>query len=214
MSANSLSMPRSPADFTRRALILAGLFVAAAVLLLTVSAPQLEATPRFPSADADYGVAGWNVSAARVDGRPGVLFITREFARSAGAAQARINITTSPQAKLVYRASADVPFLGNGFSVESAPADEVPARADRTAQIARRGNEAWLQIATFGERRGVLGHGVVAWGLAVFDMVLGKPNDYYLARILVPYADGASAAAAMELADELFPRLARFYASS
>jgi len=204
--------PASTPDFTRRAVILTGLFFAAVALLVTLSAPQVEATPRFPTAEAVYGFAGWTVSPERVEGRPGVVFVTRDFARGDGE-RARLNITTSPQAKLVYRANADVPFLGNGYSVAPAPADLVPPRAERTAQIARRGNEFWLQIATFGERRGVFGNGTAAWGLAVFDMVLGRPNDYYLARVMLPYRDATSAAAAIELADELFPRLAAYYGS-
>jgi hypothetical protein len=202
---------RTSTDFARRALVLTTLFVAAAMLLVGVSAPQVEAKPRFPTDDAAYAIDGWRVSAESVEGRTGVLFVAREFQRADGT-QARLNITTSPQAKLAYRAGADVPFLGNGYTVEPAPSGIVGSQANRNAQIARRGTEAWLQIATFGERRGVFGNGAIAWGLAVFDMVLGRPNDYYLARILVPYQP-ETAARAVELADTLFPRLAGFYAA-
>jgi len=200
-------------DFARRALTLTVVFVLAAVLLISVSAPQVESTPAFPAEISAYAIDGWMVSPASVDGRAGVAFVSREYARVDGA-RARLSITTSPQAKLVYRAGADVPFLGNGYSVEPAPASLVPISSNRSAQIARRGTEAWLQIATFGERRGAFDNGPVAWSLAIFDMVLGRPNDYYLARILVPFDErnpSTSAAYAVELANTLFPRLAAFY---
>jgi hypothetical protein len=196
-----------------RALILTALFAAASGLLVGVNAPQVEATPRYALDDATYTVPGWTASRASVDGRPGVVFVTRVYVAPDGA-QARLTITTSPQAKLVYRASADVPFLGNGYTIEAVPAEVVSPRPDRTAQIARRGGEAWLQIAAFGERRGVLGNGPAGWSLAVFDMLLGHANDYYLSRVLVPYAESASAANAVALADTLFPRLAAFYAAA
>jgi hypothetical protein len=196
-----------------RALILSALFVAATVLLVGVNAPQVEATPRYPLDDAPYAVPGWSLSQASVDGRTGVLFVTRDYNGPDGA-RAEVAVTTSPQAKLVYRAGADVPFLGNGYTIEAAPSNVVAAVPERTAQIARRGDEAWLQIATFGERRGTVGNGPLGWSLAVFDMVLGHPNDYYLARVLVPYAGTASAASAAALADTLFPRLAAFYAAA
>lgn len=208
MAVQSLTLRSN--DFARRALVLSVLFVAAAILLAGVRAPRVEAAPRFPTDDAAYAVDGWKVSAESVEGRTGVLYVTRGFQHTDGT-PARLTITTSPQAKLAYKAAADVPFLGNGYSVESAPADSVAPRANRSAQIARRGTETWLQIATFGERRGALGNGALGWGLAVFDTLLGRPNDYYLARILVVFQPG-STARAVELADALFPRLAEFYA--
>jgi hypothetical protein len=195
-----------------RALILTALFAAASGLLLSVSAPQVEATPRYALDDSIYSVPGWTVSQANVDGRPGVLFVTRVYVGPDGT-QARLNVTSSPQAKLVYRAGADVPFLGNGYTIETAPADVVAPLPDRTAQIARRGNETWLQVAAFGERRGMLGNGPAGWSLAVFDMLLGHANDYYLSRVLVPYSASPSAVNAVALADALFPRLAAFYAA-
>jgi hypothetical protein len=207
MSVQALTLRSN--DFARRALVLAALFVGAAVLLASVAAPQVEAKPRFPSDEAVYAVNGWTVSPESVEGRTGVLFITRDF-RNVDNSQAQLIITTSPQAKLVYRAGADVPLLGNGYTVESASSDLVAPQANRTAQIARRGSDAWLQIVTFGERRGVFGNGAVGWGMAVFDMVLGRPNDYYLARVVVPFKP-ETASRAVELADALFPRLAEFY---
>src|SRR5436190_20243196 len=142
-----LSLNSKSDDFARRALALTVLFVAATLLLVGISAPQVEARPRFPTDDATYAVDGWKVSAESVEGRTGVLFVTRGFQRADGT-QARLTITTSPQAKLAYKAGEDVPFLGNGYTVEPARPDIVAPQANRSAQIARRGAEAWLQIAT------------------------------------------------------------------
>jgi len=56
---------------------------------------------------------------------------------------------------------------------------------------------------------------VLGWSLATLDSLLGRANDYYLARIVMPYRedDPASTAAAAALADALFPRMAEFYAN-
>ena len=196
----------------RRGLILALLLAVSAVLLLTVNPPREQATPRFAADDASFQLDGWRVSAPSVEGRPGVAFVSRELLRLGDGARASVVVTTSPQAKLVYRAGADVPLLGNGYAVETAPANLVTPNPSRTAQIARRGSEAWLQLASFGERRGNFSNGVSAWSLAVFDTVLGNANDYYLARIVVPFDGAASAATASELADTLLPRIAAYYA--
>jgi hypothetical protein len=208
MAVHTLALTSN--DFARRALVLTVLFVAAAILLVGISAPQVEATPRFPTDDAAYAVDGWKVNPQSIEGRSGVVYVTRGFQHADGT-PARLTITTSPQVKLAYKAGADVPFLGNGYSVEPAPPELVAPQANRSAQIARRGTETWLQIATFGERRGAVGNGTLGWSLAVLDTLFGRPNDYYLARILVAYQTD-TAAHAVELADALFPRLAGFYA--
>jgi hypothetical protein len=189
--------------------ILAAVAALGAVVLATMGPAGAAPSPRFASDDATYAVSGWSLGPAEVGGRPGVAFFGREY-RSPDGVTARLSITTSPQAKSVYRAGADVPFLGSGYSVEPAPVDVVPLAPGREAVIARRGSEAWLQLASFGESRGVLGSGVQAWSLAIFDLALGHTNDYYLVRVRVPY-DGPNARAALELADTLFPRLAAFY---
>jgi hypothetical protein len=68
-----------------------------------------------------------------------------------------------------------------------------------------------LQVSIYGERRGQFGAGTVAWGLTVVDSLLGRANDYYLARLVAPY-DESTAATVSGLADTLFPRLAAYYA--
>jgi hypothetical protein len=78
----------------------------------------------------------------------------------------------------------------------------------------RRGEEGWLQLYAYGERRGLIGNGATGWAMAVFDTVIGQPRDYYLLRILVPTANNTPEAIrrASEVADVLFPRVADWYA--
>jgi hypothetical protein len=188
----------------RPSLVLIGLFVASAVLLANMSTPT-EAAPRWPADGPIYAVDGWTVSAASVDtSRPGLATVSHTYLNSAGT-RATLVVSTSPIAKAVYRAGAAVPFLGSGFTVEPLPVDGA-----REAFIARRGNESWLQVSTYGERRGQFGSGPVAWGLTIVDSMLGHGNDYYLARLVVPY-DASSASQTVTLADTLFPRLAAYY---
>jgi hypothetical protein len=188
-----------------RALVLAAVFALGAALLINVEGPQVDAAPRYPL--DTLAVDGWRTDQPNVEGRTGVAFVTRDYQRTSDGARASLTLTTSAQAKLVYRAGADVPLLGNGYTVEP-----LTSTSERSALIARRGSEAWLQVATFGERRGTFGNGAQAWALAVFDTVLGHSNDYYLARVVVPYTGADSEATATQLADTLFPRVAAYYA--
>jgi hypothetical protein len=187
----------------RRAAALAVLFAGVAWLLAAIGTPS-ESLPRWPADGALYQVDGWTVSPAQVDvSRPGLAMVTHTYSDANGA-RATFVISTSPMAKAVYRAGPAVPFLGNGYTVES-------LAGDHETIIARRGNEAWLQLSAYGERRGQYGTGALAWSLSLFDAIVGTPNDYYLARVVVP-AD-TSAAEAGALAQTLFARLATFYAS-
>jgi hypothetical protein len=68
----------------------------------------------------------------------------------------------------------------------------------------------------YGERRGLLGNGPLAWSLAMLDGVLGRPNDYYKV-FLSAGAGGLNSGLAGEvssLAGTLFPRIASFYAAA
>jgi hypothetical protein len=195
----------------RPALILIALFVGASWLLANISVP-FESDPRWPADGDVYAVDGWTVSPATVDtSRPGQAMVTRLFTQDR--TRATVVITTSPNAKAIFRAGAAVPFLGNGYSIEPAPTDLVPASGSREAFVARRGNEAWLQLSIYGERRGQFGSGVVGWALSILDAQLGRANDYYLARIVVPFdeRDRAATQRSVALADAFFPRLAGYY---
>ena len=196
-----------------RYLILSAVFGIAAIVVVNVKAPAVDPVPRLSEDPSLFVVDGWDVSPAAVDGRPGVGFLTRDYRNASTASRAQLSITSSPNVKSVYRAGADVPFLGSGYTVEPAPVDLVPSVKDRDAQIARRGNEAWLQLATFGERRGLVGNGIKGWSMAIFDLTLGRPNDYYLIRVLMPADNRQSVAAGVELANTLFPRLVAYYGS-
>lgn len=184
----------------------------AAVVVFSISPAASDPSPRYATEPSLYAVAGWHTGVPDIGGRPGVAFVTVPYRADSGT-PAELDITTSPSVKAVYRAGVDVPFLGSGYTVESAPSDLVTQVPGREAQIARRGDEAWLQIASYGERRGMLGNGLYGWAAAIFDLALGHSNDYYLLRVVVP-TDAASAAAGVQLADTLFPRLVGFYGST
>jgi hypothetical protein len=216
MIASTASVRTAPPASLRRPLVLIALFLAAALLLANMAAPHAPAAPRWPTDPALFAVDGWSVAPESVDAsRPGMVFVTRTYTAADGA-RATVVISTSPMAKSIYRAGADVPFLGNGYTVEPAPPDLVPPSGQYEAFVARRTGEAWLQLASYGERRGAFGTGALAWGLSAFDALLGQPNNYYLARVLVAFDDARAAdqaRAARQLAATLLPRLASFYAS-
>jgi hypothetical protein len=195
----------------RPALILIVLFAGASWLLANISV-SYEAGPRWPADGDVYAIDGWTVGPATVDtSRPGLAMISHQYTQER--TRATVVLTTSPNAKAIFRAGAAVPFLGSGYSIEPAPADLVPEAGSREAFVARRGNEAWLQLSIYGERRGQFGSGVIGWALSIVDAQLGRANDYYLARIVVPFDEGDRSATqrSVALADSLFPRLAGYY---
>jgi hypothetical protein len=202
MSVVAAFLPRFAVP-ARPALILTALFALTAMVLAGIG-PAVDAPPRWPADSGLYAVSGWAVSPASVDAsRPGLTIVSHTYSRPDGA-RATLVVSTSPIAKAVYRAGAAVPFLGNGYTVET-----LPASGAREALIARRTGEAWAQVAVYGEQRGQYASGAVAWTLSTVDSILGRSNDYYLARIVTP-TDNIEQAA--QLADILFPRLEAFYA--
>jgi hypothetical protein len=174
--------------------------------------PRGFGTPRWPSSDSLYAVDGWSVGPEQnADGG----FKTRVLRDDSG--RIATLAILSNQAPKLYAAGAEVPFLGNGYSVEPAPADLVPRGADGVhALVARQGSDEWLVMYAYGERRGLLGNGPLAWSLAMLDGVLGRPNDYYKV-FLSARAGGLNSGLAGEvssLAGTLFPRIASFYAAA
>ena len=127
--------------------------------------------------------------------------------------RATVVLTTSPNARPSSAAVRPCPFSATATQIEPAPADLVKEAGSREAFVARRGTEAWLQLSIYGERRGQFGSGVTGWALSILDAQLGRPNDYYLARVVVPFdeRDRAATLANVALADTLFPRLAGYY---
>ena len=187
--------------------------------LLTASRPSqgVEAGPRWPPDDATFVVDGWRAGAASLEAANGNAYVSRTYTAADDGLSATLVITTGAAAKRVYRAGAEVPLLGNGYSVAPGPGGLVDGMPRAGTLEARRGVERWLQIHVYGEQRGMLGNGPLAWSLAVTDTVLGRANDYYLLRLLVPMsADGQpdvrQVTNATTLARVLFPRIAAWYA--
>jgi hypothetical protein len=197
---------------------------AVAIAFLALQDPASETTPRWPGDDALYAVPGWNVDQPSVEFANGTAYITRKYQRVDTDEVATLTISTSTAAKRIYRAGPEVPYLGNGYSVEDAPPSLLHPPSDKRALVASRGDETWLAIHTYGERRGRFGHAALAWGLSLFDTLTRQPNDYYIARVVIPLtraanhaaglstADHAAASEASALADTLFARIAAWYA--
>ncbi|GAC1315206.1 MAG: hypothetical protein NVSMB2_06210 [Chloroflexota bacterium] len=118
-----------------------------------------------------------------------------------------------PQAKMLFRKGPDRDFLGAGYLTETIGQDMAPARPEGGTLIARRGSDAWLLVYGYGEKRGLLGNGVRAWMFAEWDALLDSPNDYFLARVMAPFhGDQETIDRVTSAADQLFPRLASWYA--
>ena len=184
------------------------------LLLATVSGSRVEREARWPIDPMVYAVDSWSARPLTVQYVNGAPYISRFYERP-DQSIATLILVTNTQAKGIYRAGGDVPFLGNGYAVEPAPPSLVPRGPGREALIVRSGNEVGLVLYTYGERRGLLGNGLLGWGMVAFDASLGRPNDYFKAYILAPLRDSGpeEARAVASLADTLFPRLASWYGS-
>ncbi|HEX8968005.1 MAG TPA: exosortase-associated EpsI family protein [Chloroflexota bacterium] len=189
------------------------LFLGAGLYAL-LGEPPGPGNPRWPTADDIYAVDSWSMAPPSVERINTADFVTRAYQSPTGAT-ATLTIQTY-QAPKLYAAGPEVPFLGNGYTVSPAPI-EVPSAADDGvgALVAQRGAERWLVMYAYGERRGLLGNGPLAWALAVSDGILGRPNDYYKLYLMVrtDQADATPGQEASRLAHELFPRVAAWYAS-
>lgn len=174
---------------------------------------------RWPTDDAVFSVPGWTVSSASVEtvdtSEETGATIQRKYNNRDSGIVAELVIWThpEPQAKTQFRKGPDRDLLGDGYTIEPTPAGLVAPIQGGGVLIARQGDHAWLGLYTFGEKRGRLGNGLQAWSLAELDSLLDQPNDYYLARVLVPYNAGDAAAAerVSNLAAAVFDRLARWY---
>jgi len=198
---------------TVRYIFLASLLLAAAGGYMFQAAPRGVGDARWPEDDGFYALDHWSVGPQRVELVNGAQFVTRVFQHS-GEAPATLTIVTSREPK-VYGAGAEVPFLGNGYSVQPAPAEVFAGVHGVGGLIARGSSDQWLVMYAYGERRGLLGNGPLAWTLAAVDGVLGWPNDYYRLYLIrrIDVLDQASARGMVELADTMFSRVARWYRS-
>ena len=201
-----------------RALMLAGIFGVALVLYWAGSGSAQGVGQRWPADESVYGVDGWSVGQLSVEHANGVDYLTRTYSRGAEgrAEEALLTVATSASAKAIYRAGAEVPFLGSGYAVDSVPLGSVPPRPDRAALLVHRGGQAAIVMYAYGERRGLLGNGALAWGYVGLDAILGQTNDYFFVSMLVPYnsAQMPVAPGFVELADTVLPKLASWYAAA
>jgi hypothetical protein len=191
------------------------LAVGAALYSVVREASGGDTALRWPEHDATYAAAAW--SAGPLNAVPTgneTMLVTRAFRNLAGVS-ANLSLLTRVTPKL-YAAGAEVPLLGNGYTVEPAPADLVPTGQDGIgALVARHGTEQWVVLYAYGERRGLLGNGPRAWTLAVVDGLLGRPNDYYKLYLMARADQGHGQVArdVAQLAHDLFPRIAAWYAA-
>jgi hypothetical protein len=176
--------------------------------------PRGSGTPRWPQASTVYAVDTWSTGPESVehfsDSGNNIDRVTRMYRNSAGVT-ATFTILTN-QAPKLYGVGAEVPFLGGGYTVSSAPHD---VGAGVGALVAQRGTEQWLVVYGYGERRGLLGNGPLPWTLAFIDGITGQPNDYYKLYLFARSdpVDARTSRDVTELAGTLFPRIAAWYAA-
>ncbi len=197
-----------------RYILLTLVFVGGAALYAVLGDPLGAGTARWPLADSFYAVEPWTVGPQVDDSNNGTGVVSRVLRHPSGAS-ATLSIVSN-QAPKIYGPGAEVPFLGNGYTVPAMPPDVATLQGEGVqALVATRGTERWLVMFAYGERRGLLGNGPLAWVLALGDGVLGRPNDYYK-LYLAARTDTAPASADQQVADlahVLFPRIAAWYAA-
>ena len=195
----------------RRYAILTGILLTGLLLLSVTSQPGEPRAPRWPTDDQLYRLDGWSVGPEQLEQANGTAYVTRNY-EHVGDAVAMLVMSTSPEAKRIYRAGPEVPFLGSGFSVDQARG--LSDLAEYHSMLLTQAGVPTLMLYRYGERRGLLGNGVAGWALALEDALLAHPNDYYLLRIVMPLSrpDAPAAEDARRLAETLFPRIAGWYA--
>lgn len=173
---------------------------------------------RWPAADDIYEVPGWKVGLPQLefgDGNQTTSVLLRRLYVDAAGDQVTFDLWANPQpeAKMLFRKGADRDFLGAGYLTQPVGSDLLAPQPGRGALIARRGSDpAWLLIYGFGEKRGMLGDGPQAWLFAEWDALLDQPNDYYLARLAIPFTSAPPIGFASTLADQVLPKIASWYA--
>jgi hypothetical protein len=202
-----------------RYVVLIGVLLAGVGLYIAFGEPLGAGTARWPVADDLYAVQPWSVGREAVEentNHAGLVtrLVTRTYQHAEGGT-ATLTILSN-QAPKLYGSGAEVPFLGSGYTVEPASGDLEPGKGDGVgAIVAQQGKQQWLVMYAYGERRGLLGNGLIPWSLAVFDGVLGRPNDYYKLYLTArtDQIDPRVGHDVAALAHTLFPRIAAWYAS-
>lgn len=198
-----------------RILTLIGVLVAGIWLEAVLGHPVPWTSVRWPADETLAKIGDWSLtSAAGVQQTSAFPYTTRSY-RSSNGMLATLVVTASTDPKL-YRAGADVPFLGSGYVVEPVPPSLHVSVPGGNALVLQRQTTQWLVLYSYGERRGLLGNGRLGWSMAFADGILGQPNDYYKLYLVsrVDEIDGQAAAQTVSLANELFPRIAAAYAGS
>jgi hypothetical protein len=195
-----------------RYVVLSLIFLAGAGLYAITGQPLGVGTPRWPAESSPlYAVDGWTFGPLMAQQINSAEFVSRTY-RNPDGVSATLTIETYQTPKL-YAAGPEVPFLGNGYSIATAQA-VAPVSGGIGSLVATRGDEQWLVMYGYGERRGLLGNGPVAWSFAFIDLMLGRANDYYKLYLTVPTTalDASTEQATAELTDVLFPRIQSWYA--
>lgn len=177
--------------------------------------PVSAGAPRVPRDDGVYAVESWAMGPLTSgDGSNNTAQASRLYRRSTGLA-ATLTIFSN-QAPKLYGAGAEVPFLGNGYAVEPLVSGADVGTSSIQGLIARQGDERWLVLFAYGERRGLLGNGLVPWTLAFIDGLVGSSNDYYKLYLAsrIDQPDANATRDVVDLANTLFPRIAASYALS
>jgi len=149
-----------------------------------------------------------------MDSRAGTVFVNRRYMSADGRVGAVLGLVTSPDAKRVYRAGADVPFAGSGYSISTPTESLGLGSSERSVFLASHAGGSVLVFATHGERRGLIGNGLAGWTYAVLDGLLGRTNDYFEATLVVALdneGDTAARRAGAVLADRVFAQIAEWY---
>jgi hypothetical protein len=195
-----------------RYLVLILVLLGGAGLYTVLSNQPRDTAPRWPGTDSVFAIAPWSSQTVDVSQGGTTNLVTRAFRSSTGTA-ATFTLVANKGPKL-YGPGAEVPVLGSGYLAEPASADLLGGPTPGVGGlIATRGSERWLVMYAYGERRGLLGNGPAAWSLAVFDGIVGNPNDYYKMYLIGRADDVRSAREVANLAQALFPRVAEWYAA-
>jgi hypothetical protein len=201
-----------------RYLILTVFLLVGAGLYTAFGEPRGSGAPRWPDTPTLYTTDRWSAGPQTVEHNVSsgnqTDLVSRVFRNQAGAT-ATLTLVTN-QAPKLYGAGAEVPFLGNGYSVEPASPQVASVAGNGVhALIAQRGPERWLVMYAYGERRGLLGNGPLPWSLAIADGILGRPNDYYKLYLAtrIDRADPQLERDVADLAQTLFPRISAWYSA-
>jgi hypothetical protein len=194
-----------------RLMIVAGVLIAGNALLRLVAGPAPIPAARWPTDDAVYAVSGWTMTPLKQEEAHRTYFITREY-RHPSVGVATLTLATSPEAKKIYQASAEVPLLGAGYLIDPAPAEQIAPLPGIAASVATRGQQRFLVLHAEGERRGFNQNLIFKWGVAFADGILRWRNDYFKLTLITRYAGDRVSPEVPALAQTVFGRIAAWYA--